>query len=449
MIFACRSPAFLLVCAAALLSSTRAAILQGQLPKHEANFRKFIGKFVFDYRRDVAVGRVTVNVSRRGSLLENSGGRIIFCMFDDEKKGEKGLRFVRDASWEKRSCDQMAEHASMSQVINLSEPLEQFHYNISIHEGVRPRYWFYAFIGCGAGGANGLSEPLIYKVHSENILWAKQKEFSLDHMYVLTWQVIAAALIPILAFCSVLFALPDMSSAPASIMDHPFVRMLLLSYGAAFVSCCLWITHYSIIAKTGFGYERLSFFAVLAAIIANCTMFLISILASVGWAISRSILPRKRIFLGSVAVVGGFNALLELHAETTHDLSTKLYAYQSFPGMVSLMLKVLMTCWFWFQIRGTYEQEQDSVKRRYYKVLRYGFTAWSMHVPLAVTICFFLAPYVRYKVVMAIDLLARMFGLVLFSVLHCSPLSPVSKENIFVMQEEPLTYKAPNKGAAS
>eukprot|EP00931_Biecheleriopsis_adriatica_P106279 TRINITY_DN80760_c0_g1_i1.p1 TRINITY_DN80760_c0_g1~~TRINITY_DN80760_c0_g1_i1.p1 ORF type:complete len:453 (+),score=55.50 TRINITY_DN80760_c0_g1_i1:96-1454(+) len=395
---------------------------------NEANVRHFVGKFVFDFRPnlDESVGTVTVKARRDGPPLERSrDGRLFFFLFDDERSHWKRVR----RHWNARTCDELIQAASLHSEIVLSTEEHEVVYTIQIREHLRPRFWYFAFAACDLK----LNNPLEYEVHAENDMWPWQKEFSLDHIGLLHCYATYSVMYAVTLGCTVL-ALRRGDGPPRR--EHPYVQLLLMSLCSSVASCCLFSVHYALFMQNGFGSKRIHFMGVLGSIVADCTIFLIAIFASVGWAISTAVLPQRRVFLSAVALVGGLNGLLELRASTMTDLSTKVYSYQSTPGLFSLILKVFMTCWFCYQIRIVHDEETKEKRRKFYKVLGVGFSVWSLHVPVAVVICFILSPWVRYKVVTILDVASRFLWQVLLSWLLCGPLSPLGAENIFTLRDD-------------
>jgi len=185
----------------------------------------------------------------------------------------------------------------------------------------------------------------------------------------------------------------------------------------------------------GFGSLRIRFLAVFASVVANCTIYLIAILSSSGWAITTATLPNRRIFLGFMAVVGCLHAWTELQAENSTDQSTQLYSYQGSTGVMSLILKIFVFCWFAFQVKTSYEDELHEKKRRFYKYLGIGVGTWAINIPVTVILAFSLNPWWRYKVVVGVDIATRFLGLCLLSQLLCGPLSPISSDNTFRLAE--------------
>mmetsp|Transcript_62955 Transcript_62955/g.174157 ORF Transcript_62955/g.174157 Transcript_62955/m.174157 type:complete len:274 (+) Transcript_62955:30-851(+) len=213
--------------------------------------------------------------------------------------------------------------------------------------------------------------------------------------------------------------------------EHPYVKLLLLSLAASCASSALFTMHYTMFMYDGFGSKRLRFLAMFSAIVANCTIYLIAILSSCGWAITTAMLPHRRSFLGLVTLVGGLHAVCELHAQTTLDQSARLDAYAGGVGLFALVLKVFIFCWFAFQARNSYDLELVERRRRFFKYLGTGISIWAMSVPTVVLLAFQVRPWARYKWVTGIEVLARFLGQCLLSQLFLGPLTPIDEENNF------------------
>lgn len=412
-------------------STASGAVLEGELSVG-SNFAEFVGKFCYDYREDAeaAVGELIVDALRLHPHPATPNGKLYFMIFDDERSHWKKAR----RSWDTSTCEEKAEDASLYREIDLNTDNPEFSYDIHIKEHLRPRFWYFAFVGCGIEG--GLQ--MRYKLHATNDIRGWQMEFSLDHMGLFNVHMVFSVLFFLATSITACASRWRPSARGPSLRDHPYIKLLMISYFASLASCTFFLVHYGLFVNDGFGSKRIRFLGVLASIVANCTIFLIAILSSVGWAISTPVLPNRRGFLGLVALVGGLNAFCELHAEIYLDQSTRLYSYQSSPGMLSLIMRVFMFCWFAFQIMNTHELEAQIALRHFYKFLGISISGWSMNVPVMVLLAFFVSPWYRYKVVVGVELAARFVAQALLSRLFCGPLSPISAENTFTDRDAGL-----------
>mmetsp|Transcript_53507 Transcript_53507/g.115625 ORF Transcript_53507/g.115625 Transcript_53507/m.115625 type:complete len:436 (+) Transcript_53507:91-1398(+) len=392
--------------------------LQGEFPANEP-FGAYVGKFCFDYNTtDLAVvGSAEIKID---PLFPVDEGVIYLAIFDDERHRWKKIR----KNWASRTCEERLSAANQYTEIWLNDT--DLTRKTQIRQHIRPRFWYFTFLSCG----KSFPTPLKYTVHLVNDSYGWQNEFSLDHMGLFTVYVvfsIAFSLMTLVTWCA--------SCGDNGRREHPYIQLLLLSYVASTASCLFQLIHYTLFLLTGYGSMRIRFLGMLAAITANCTVFLIAILASMGWAISRTKLPNRRACLGAIAFVGALSAFCELHAEVAIDESSRLYSYQSAPGVMALMMKIFMFCWFGFQIKIAYEEEKDPRRQRFYKFLAVSFTIWAVNVPITVVLAFLVSPWWRYKVVTTVDILSRFLGQALLAQILCGPLSPITAENTFQAQQ--------------
>jgi len=416
--------------AAWLVVGASATSFEGLLPQ-TSDFAEYVGKFCYDYSNQTwsglnpeVVGNVKLDITRESSQPVPRGGKLYFLIFDDEKGHWKHAR----RHWQSSTCEEKKAESSLVTEVEVEEARQTSSYLIHIRERIRPRFWYFTFVACGIDLKD---TPIRYSVHATNDIWGWQSEFSLDHIGLFKVYVIFT-----IAFCLAALATAWASRWRAAAQDpplreHPYIQLLTLAYIASAACCGLFLLHYALFMHNGFGSLRIRFLAVVAGIVANCSIYLIAILSSCGWAISSAVLPNRRCFLGLVTVVGFLTAVCELRAETMVDQSTKLYSYQSSVGEMAIILKIFMFCWFAFQVKCSYEEELQGSRRRFYKYLGFSMGFWAINVPVTVILAFFLNPWTRYKVVTGVDMTARFCGLCLLSQLFCGPLSPITALNTF------------------
>lgn len=410
-----------------------ASRIDGLLPRAK-DFATYIGKFCFDFNPDpdIKVGQVSVTTIRESlphQTPKSIKGELYFLIFDDEGKHWKKMRNL----WHNSTCAEKRQDASWTKLVDLKKEQDMNTFMIHIGERLRPRFWYFTFIGCD--GLDLTEFPIRYSLHATNDLQGWQQEFSLDHTGLFTTYVVFTV-------CFAFAGLATWRCAAGSaadrlpVKDHPYVQLLMLAYVASAASCALFLAHYYLFVHSGFGSLRLRFIGVCAGIVANCTMYLLAILASCGWAISRAELPNRQCFLSLVSIIGFLHLLCELHAEMMVDQSTQIYAYSGLGGVFTLMLKVFMFCWFAFQTKSSYKEECVEKRRVFYKILGISISGWSLCVPITVLLAFKIVPWYRYKVVTIVELVSRLLGLCVFSQLFSGPLSPISAENIFVLRDD-------------
>jgi len=426
-----------------LLRCVDAALFEGLLPvQSTGDFAEFIGKFCFDYDKNGTtleesqiVGTLEWEVMNEGGHpLNLGGGKLYVLLFDDERSAWKKAQ----KTWANSTCEEKRQSASLVSEISSEDIQTGTLHPILIQERLRPRFWYFTIVGCGLE----LNHDFIrYKLHATNELWGWQKEISLDHIN----------LFYVYLGFTICFCMSGMAAGWVSIMspaaqdpplrEHPYIQFLVISYSASALSCIAFLIHYGMFVHNGYGSLRIRFLGVFFGIAANCVLYLMSMLASCGWAINNAALPYRRYFLALISVIGAVQGLCELHAETTITQSTQIFTYAGSVGALMVVLKIFVFLWFAFQVRNSYLDELDGRRQRFYKYLGFGIGVWAITIPVTVLLAFKVNPWLRYKVVASADLAARFVALSVMTQIFCGPLSPLSSENIFSlrhMRESPV-----------
>lgn len=361
-------------------------------------------------------------------------GQLYFLLFDDQTGNWRQIR----EKWSSMSCSEKVNASKWSYNVELSESHDNT--SLLIYQHIRPRFWYFTFVGCELPEYRQGGLMLRYKVHTRNLHSGWQEEFSMDRFGLFAVYAVFGALFALLTlatFCASRRRISPLAPPGGpTFRDHPYVQLLLLASLASFASCGLFLVHYTIFMQNGLGSLGIRFIAVLAAIVANCSIFLLAVLCSVGWAISNAELPFRRVFLGLTTLVGGVNALCELRAETAVDQSTKMYSYQSVPGMMSLVLKILIFCWVLRQLRQTFKGEKLDINRCFYQFFGFAIAIWSIGVPVTVLLAVAVSPWYRYKVVISTEIAVRMTSLLLLSFIFCGRSSPLTEDNVILMRDD-------------
>lgn len=402
--------------------------LEGLLPR-STDFAEYVGKFCFDFKNvsedgsngDPYVGLLEYMVTAEGPVVPSANsGKLYLMIFDDESSHWKHAR----RKWKDSTCEEKKEMSSFVGEIKIPDKHQGvFHDVVKIRQRLRPRFWYFTIVACD--GLSLADMPIRYELHSTNRMFGWQSEISVDHVGLIKAYI--AFFILFLVGSALLWC--QSRSGAVTLTDHPYIQLLTLCYGCSLASVAMFLTHDYLLVHNGFGSLRIRFFGIAGAIAANCTMFLISILSSAGWAITNYTLPSRRCFLGMIAFVGALNLGTELYSEVVVDQSTQLYSYQGSAGVFALVVKVFMFCWIAFQAKASYEDELVERRRRFYKILGIVLTMWSLSVPVTVVLAFAIDPWWRYKVVVVVEMSARMLGLLVLTQLFCGPLSPLDQEN--------------------
>mmetsp|Transcript_97571 Transcript_97571/g.257640 ORF Transcript_97571/g.257640 Transcript_97571/m.257640 type:complete len:491 (+) Transcript_97571:61-1533(+) len=437
--------------------------LEGILPVEPGNFSSFVGKFSFDQSLVAGndsvelSGKVKVRVALEGSWADYTG-EIYFMVFDDEVQ-----HWNEDLMGSARSpvsgCDLRAQS---SRYFRVSSRSAQKLHTFLITEKLRPRYWYFVVGGCEGpprvgqyGRRSGAAqEPLPsgdvgprlqYQIHAVNggSTPSGEEEFSFDHQGLIRVHQ-GAAVAFALALLACLWTTRQRPGAQeeVSTKSHPYMQLVLLSLISSLCSELLGCGYYVSVASDGFGFQRLQFIGKLAAVVANCDIFLITTLAGTGWAIFRVGLMHRRSLMGAISLAGALFVGCELQAQRSiADASTQLYTYQSPAGLLVLALKVCIFCWFARTVRATVAEESTKGLRWFFGLLVAITSLWSLMVPVTVALAFLVSPCWRYKVVTTAEIAARLLTQAVLTWLFCGPVSPITPRNCLQREAPRLAGK--------
>lgn len=387
-------------------------------------FSAYVGKFCFDYKRGPDVEAGLFEFVLHGRVLSGphetalpstegppcwgpceTQGNLYLLVFDDEEDHWKKAH----RRWNTLTCEEMLHYASFAMPIS---PLEgSFNRTVYVHESVRPRFWYFTFAACGVT----VVEPVSYEIHTQNILQGFQNEFGIDNKGSLQLQVIAAG-----AFASIAVTLRQVAkraTGAEALRSRPLLRMLLLSaFCSAAGASCLTL-HFWAFMMNGYG---LSIFEVLGQVwlcSAKALLTLLQLLTAKGWALfyAPEELVQRRLM---ICILGGIiltSIACEIHAQYFHDWSTAIYLYESWPGMVILLLNVVLFAEAWRSMRDTYRHETSEEVRIFYVVISCSSLLYFLALPVICVLAAAFDPWVRAKYVSRAELASRFIATLLLS----------------------------------
>lgn len=395
-----------------------------QLPTDTA-FVHFVGKFCFDYKPSETeqAGRFEFLLRgrvRRGPLANpeaestkgapcwgpcDPSGNLYLVVFDDEQDHWKQAL----DHWQTMGCREMLQYASWAQ--NISEFDDAFNRTVSVHEETRPRFWYFAFAACGVD----IVEPVTYELHTENMLQNLQSEFGLDEKGALQLQLAAALLFVGLAF--VLRQVARTATGAEALRSRPLLRMLVLSALCSAAGAVCLSLHLLVFMNNGYGLAPLEVLGQLWVSSAKALLTLLQLLTAKGWALfyAPEELVQRRLMMAILAGIVFTSVACEIHAQYFHDWSTAIYLYESWPGMIILLLNVILFAEAWRSMRETYQHETSEEVRVFYIMISSATFLYFLTLPLMCILATFVRPWVRAKYVSRTEVASRFIATVILS----------------------------------
>lgn len=406
-----------------------AAVFDGELSQ-QPHIAEFVGKFVYDYSNSTAsdgqtefIGSVQVECEIVGGKNLPPGTRVVFMLFSDESER---WPFVR-RHWEASTCDEKQSASSGHFPLNFGQDGTATSTS-QIREHIKTRYWYFTIVSCGKSSFSEIR--LRYRVRATN---SQQRwpEFSMDRVGLLHAYLIFLVAFMLLGTSTMFLANQRSHFEGFQVNDHPYMQLLEIAIFASAAGCGFELFHYVMFLRDGTGSLRIRFLGIFAAIIANSTLYLIGILASCGWAITKGSFPYRRFFLSGVALLAGLNAWCELKAELSLDESNTTPGFNGTLGALSVIVKLLLFCWFAVQVRISVMEETVEKKRLFFNWFSAGFGLWALNVPVMAVLSVAVDETWRYKVVVSVEMLCRFIGLCALVHVFCGAVSPITSDNTF------------------
>jgi len=256
---------------------------------------------------------------------------------------------------------------------------EQFFY------AIEPRWFFMAFANCDESCTENLCDgPLIvdYDFSLLNGGGFFTNHFSADEMGILETEITFLALQALLTMHALQVALVLRKRRKL----HKTVLIFVFSVVVQSAAIVFNFVHYYTFAKDGLGNTMLKTAALYATNIAETILLIALILLAKGWTIVFRKLSNQGLM--RIALYSSIYTCVLIFAITWstihYDPATNLYFYETVPGYVVVVLRVLAIFWFCYSTSNTIHKMQSKI--HFYRKLTLGVFFWLMSLPLLLLI---------------------------------------------------------------
>merc|ERR1712232_137895 len=126
-------------------------------------------------------------------------------------------------------------------------------------------------------------------------------------------------------------------------------------------------------------------------------------------------LVQRRLMICTLGGIILISIACEVHADFFHDWSTELYLYESWPGMLILVLNLLLFGEAWRSMYETYHHETSKEVRIFYIVISSSSLLYFMSLPVMCILALSFDPWVRLKYVNRAEVASRAAATLLFA----------------------------------
>jgi hypothetical protein len=284
---------------------------------------------------------------------------------------------------------------------------------ILLHEHVRPRFWFAAFVACDVQ----FVEPLAYEVHFENSLMGWQKELGVDQEGITQVHFFAAVCFGLLSV--LMWRSGKRGSQGQGLRARPLLRLLVISslfscLGAGLRGLYFWTQ-----VREGQGTASIDVIGLVFVCAGKAMLLLLQLLTAKGWAFFHGrdfeAMAHRQVLSVLLSAVIVVSVACEIHADYTRDWTPTLYLYEKWSGTVLLMVHVVLCYEACRSLWMTWSKEESSELRNFYQMVLAASVVYFMTVPALCLLSPAFDPWVRDKYVVRIEVFSRLIGTLLLA----------------------------------
>ncbi|CAL4107819.1 unnamed protein product [Meganyctiphanes norvegica] len=279
-----------------------------------------------------------------------------------------------------------------------------------------PRFWFLSLVACVRNSTCGWEHQKIpaqikYSLHvvNGNPDTAKNNvfeyQFSFDkqdttEIYLVCVTVYGCMLVPLQVYASCR-------------QLHPISRLFTATLVVQLLGLLFDTIHLLVYSFDGQGSEGLNITGDLLNILAQSLFMILLLLLAKGWAITRMVLSRKILLFAIWGLYSCLILTLYFWNMIEVDVIEDIDEYQTWPGWLTLGLRVLIMIWFLAELRMTMTYEHNTSKLQFFLHFGASSLVWFIYLPVVALIALQVSPLWRYKLLLGFtysaDLLAHAF----------------------------------------
>ncbi|KAB7501553.1 Integral membrane protein [Armadillidium nasatum] len=279
-----------------------------------------------------------------------------------------------------------------------------------------PRFWYLSFVACRRNKSciwEYVKEPLEVK-YDLNIVNGRpfiprtnpfEYHFSFDQQDT----------VEIYVFCLLYYGciLIPLQLYAVFKQVHPITRLFTATLLAQLAGLILDSLHLLIFSYNGVGVNALNIMGDLFNIVAQSFFMILLLLLAKGWAITRMNLARPYLLILLWLAYTILLLILYFWNKTEVDVIEDIDEFQTWPGWLTLSLRVVIMFWFLYELRNTMKFEHNEAKLQFFLQFGAATLVWFVYMPVVALIALEIATLWRYKIILGFtycaDLLAHSF----------------------------------------
>lgn len=378
-----------------------------------SSFTKLPWKYISKFGMDYGTGDFDFKIRFTKSFYDDSHGiRTVNIQ----------LHSMMDENWDQiqamENCHEKEKFSKLTIDMDLPTNGEwSFTHTGHLSQHTRPRVWFMVLSDCN-GRIQDLSEKAKDKLWGNklqiemNFINTNKSHLSYEEQGLMTpylFILFIYLVIMVLNF-NILYKYYKREEE----VDYPLL-LINIALFVEFLALVFEILHLTIYENNGRGLFLFNLFNQIFDISAQFLIIIIFVLVGWGWTINYMNLENFEFFLPLLAFVGIIHLLIVGLSRLTDDEFTKNHDYEGFAGYLIIFLRIGLYVYFIMGIHDTFKQARFKIRSF---IIKFGIlgTIYFLAFPILVLITsFYVAPYVKHKVVMLGTLILESLVLIILT----------------------------------
>lgn len=365
---------------------------------------KYVSKKIKTKDKFTFFGKFTFDTSGPGHLLftpaSNQASQLQIATFNDEAN-----------SWPKvwhssLSCEEMLKKSS-----RYFQVMSGVEFNLTINDHTRPHAWYLAVANC-AGTEYELDMTAKFLQFEHGV----KQQFSFEQQGLI-WAYLFYFLLFTLFVLVHLWGDYQLFKSQSL---HPIIRLMTISLVLQLFSLMCIFIHYAAYAGNGIGAPALQVIGNMLDMLSTVLFMFLLILIAKGWGITfpslSHIQDQRLVLAGALVLFFVMYVILFFWQELGLSPASDTVIYQSAPGFIYLVVRLLTMGYFIFCLVKTFREDTDSSKRTFYVIFGTSFSLWFVSIVLLVLVSFATSPWYRIKIIVPtyLSITAIAYGILIF-----------------------------------
>lgn len=283
-------------------------------------------------------------------------------------------------------------------------------------QDVKPRFWYLSLVACSRNAScewEHMKQPSTMR-YDLTIVNGKPNAGNLNPFeYHFSFD--KQDTVEIYLVCVVFygFVLVPLQVYAACRQIHPITRLFTATLIVQLAGLLFDTLHLLVFSFDGEGSEGENILGDLFNILAQSLFMMLLLLLAKGYAITRMMLSRRFLLISLWGLYSILILTLYFWNMIEVDVIEDIDEYQTWPGWLTLALRVLIMVWFLFELRNTMTYEHNAKKLNFFLHFGAASLVWFIYLPVVALIALQVSPLWRYKLLLGFtysaDLLAHSF----------------------------------------